>query len=68
MKAIRGATTVDKDGVEEIKESVKELMTKIKAQNDLKQDDVVCVMFSNTSDLHAFYPAKAARSRPNTCI
>ena len=61
MKAIRGATTVDKDGVEEIKESVKELMTEIKAQNDLKQDDVVCVMFSNTSDLHAFYPAKAAR-------
>lgn len=61
MKAIRGATTVDIDGAKEIKECVKELLTEIKTQNALNLEEVVCVLFSNTSDLHSFYPAKAAR-------
>ncbi|MDE7167759.1 MAG: (d)CMP kinase [Clostridia bacterium] len=61
MKAIRGATTVNSDSAEEIKESVKELLTEIKTQNALNPDEIVCVTFSNTSDLHSFYPAKAAR-------
>ena len=61
MKAIRGATTVKIDNEEEIKESVKELLSEIKAQNALNSDEIVCIMFSNTSDLHSFYPAKAAR-------
>ena len=61
MKAIRGATTVNNDSAEEIKESVKELLTEIKVQNALSNDEIVCITFSNTSDLHSFYPAKAAR-------
>ncbi|MDE7082677.1 MAG: (d)CMP kinase [Clostridia bacterium] len=61
MKAIRGATTVGADSAAEIKESVKELLTEIKTQNALNLEEVVCVLFSNTSDLHSFYPAKAAR-------
>lgn len=61
MKAIRGATTVNKDKADEIRESVKELLTEIKTQNALNSEEIVCVLFSNTSDLHSFYPAKAAR-------
>jgi len=61
MNAIRGATTVEIDSAEEIKESVKELLTEIKTRNALNSEDIVCIMFSNTSDLHSFYPAKAAR-------
>ncbi len=61
MKAIRGATTVNSDNAEEIKESVKELLTEIKTQNALNSEEIVCIIFSNTSDLHSFYPAKAAR-------
>jgi len=61
MIAIRGATTVENDSAEEIKGSVKELLTEIKAQNGLNPENIVCVMFSNTSDLHSFYPAKVAR-------
>lgn len=61
MKAIRGATTVTCDNADEIKESVKELLTEIKVQNALNSDEIVCVMFSNTSDIRSFYPAKAAR-------
>ena len=61
MKAIRGATTVEKDTAENIKESVKTLLTTIKEENGLTEEDIVCIMFSNTSDLSSFYPAKAAR-------
>lgn len=61
MKAIRGATTVEKDCAEQIRESVKELLNEIKAKNCLDIDDVVSVIFSSTADLRSFYPAKAAR-------
>ena len=61
MIAIRGATTVEKDCPEQIKESVKELLTEIKNRNALTEENIVCIMFSNTSDLRSFYPAKAAR-------
>ena len=61
MKAIRGATTVSCDSAEEIKEKVNELLSEITRQNCLQEQDIICIMFFNTSDLHAFYPAKAAR-------
>lgn len=61
MKAIRGATTVAKDCPEDIKESVKELLDAIFAENELRLDEVVCIMLSNTADITSFYPAKAAR-------
>ena len=61
MKAIRGATTVDFDGCEQIRERVKELLLKIRKANNLDNEDIICIMFSNTSDIRSFYPAKAAR-------
>ena len=61
MKAIRGATTVNVDCAEEIKESVKELLGEIKALNKLKNEEIICIMFSNTADIKSYYPAKAAR-------
>lgn len=61
MKAIRGATTVENDTAEEIRESVKELLFKIKEGNALAEEDIICIMFSNTSDIRSYYPAKAAR-------
>lgn len=61
MKAIRGATTVENDTAEEIRESVKELLLKIKESNRLSEDSIICIMFSNTSDICSYYPAKAAR-------
>ena len=61
MIAIRGATTVENDCKEDIKLAVDELLTQIKERNDLDTDKIVCLMFSNTSDLKSFYPAKAAR-------
>ncbi len=61
MKAIRGATTVDNDEAEEIRKSVKELLTEIKVQNALKDEEITFILFSTTDDLHSFHPAKAAR-------
>ena len=61
MKAIRGATTVDNDTAEEIKKSVSDLLINIMESNELSYEDVICLMFSNTSDLRSYYPAKAAR-------
>lgn len=61
LKAIRGATTVDADTPEQIRERVKELLDSICKINKMTQDDVMCIMFSSTSDIRSFYPAKAAR-------
>ncbi|MDE7182774.1 MAG: (d)CMP kinase [Clostridia bacterium] len=61
MKAIRGATTVLKDSAKEIKASVKELLEKIKDANGLAEENIICIMFSNTADIRSYYPAKAAR-------
>ncbi len=59
MKAIRGATTVDFDGCEQIRERVKELLSDIKKANNLDNEDISCIMFSNTSDI---------RSRGGLCL
>lgn len=61
MKAIRGATTVENDTAEEILKSVSELLLNIKKKNNLTAENIICIMFSNTADLHSYYPAKAAR-------
>ncbi|MDE5721229.1 MAG: (d)CMP kinase [Clostridia bacterium] len=61
MKAIRGATTILKDSGDEIKAGVKELLEKIKTVNNLSDENIICIMFSNTSDIRSYYPAKAAR-------
>lgn len=61
MKAIRGATTVDFDSAEQIKERIKELLESICTQNSIEKDSIICIMFSNTSDIRSYYPAKAAR-------
>ncbi len=61
MKAIRGATTVLNDTAEDIKKGVSELLLTIKSKNAITENDIVCIMFSNTSDLRSYYPAKAAR-------
>ncbi|MGN0808235.1 MAG: (d)CMP kinase [Candidatus Coproplasma sp.] len=61
MRAIRGATTISKDCAEEVKVAVKNLLTQIASDNRLEEEDIICIMFSSTSDIKSFYPAKAAR-------
>lgn len=61
MKAIRGAITVNADTADEIKENVKLLLNEITKENSLSLENVICVMFSSTTDIRSYYPAKAAR-------
>ena len=61
LTAIRGATSVAADTPEEIRGAVRELLEAICHKNRLREDDIVCILFSNTSDIRSLYPAKAAR-------
>ena len=61
MVIIRGATTIENDCKEEIKNSVKELLDEIFKVNELDKTDVSGFLFSLTTDIHSYHPAKAAR-------
>ena len=61
MRAIRGASTVESDTPEQIKECVKELLNEVVKVNNLDCGQIICIMFSSTADLKSYYPAKAAR-------
>ncbi len=61
MIVIRGATTIREDTPDEIRGAVKELLEQIEKSNGISRDEVVSIVFSSTSDIHSYYPAKAAR-------
>ena len=59
--AIRGAISAEADTPEEIRSAVRELMDEISQRNHLLEKDIVCILLSNTNDIHSLYPAKAVR-------
>ena len=61
MTIIRGATTIEKDCKEEISLAVKELLDEIFSVNTLKKEEIRGFLFSLTTDIHSYHPAKAAR-------
>lgn len=61
MTVLRGATTVVSDTKEEIKSAVQELLDEIFQKNILKKSEVKAFVFSLTTDIHSYHPAKAAR-------
>jgi len=68
MTVIRGATTISQDTKEEIRDAVKELLEQIEIKNGLKRDEIVSIVFSSTSDIHSYYPTKAAREAGFECV
>ncbi len=61
MTVIRGATTIEKDNQAEIRLAIKELLDEIFSANVLKKEEVKAFVFSLTTDVHSYHPAKAAR-------
>lgn len=61
MIVIRGATTIKEDTPDEIRTAVKELLEQIEKRNMISRGEIVSIVFSSTSDIHSYYPAKAAR-------
>ena len=62
LQAVRGAITCDEDSREEIDSKTARLVKELFARNDLAPDDVVSIIFTSTPDLHAQFPASAART------
>ncbi len=65
VRGVRGATTVQENTMESVREAVLELMTTIEACNDIDPREIVSATFSVTSDIDVVFPAQIARSRPH---
>jgi chorismate mutase len=61
VRALRGATTVDEDDAAQIEVRVLELLSAMFERNQLDKDDLISIVFTATDDLHAAFPAAAAR-------
>lgn len=59
--AVRGAVTVDSDSREQIIERTQSLLKEIIARNAIEADQIVSIFFTATDDIHAEFPAAAAR-------
>ena len=61
VRAVRGATQVDKDDRELILEATRELVSRVVEANALVDEDVISILFTATADLRSVAPALAAR-------
>lgn len=61
VRAVRGATQVEADDRDEILTATTELLTAVLERNGLTSEELISVVFTATPDLHAEFPAYAAR-------
>ena len=61
VRALRGATTVDADTVEQLNERVQTLVLRMLERNGVDKDDIISILFTATDDIHSVFPATAAR-------
>jgi len=64
VRAVRGATTLDADTVDQLDARVPELVQAMLDANDVQIDDVISIIFTSTPDVTAGFPASAARRLP----
>lgn len=60
--AVRGAVQLENDSVFSMREAVTDLLGKLCRQNDLHEDDIISIQFTQTSDLVQANPARELRS------
>ena len=61
VRAVRGATQLERDEREHLLERVAEMVLDVMSANRLEVDDFISVVFTATSDLVSEFPAYAAR-------
>lgn len=61
LVAVRGATTVEQDTGDAVRERTTEVLTQIMERNGIKPEDIVSIIFTATPDLVSEFPAAAAR-------
>ncbi len=62
LRAVRGATTVDRDAADEVFARTQVLVREILEANALDPDDIVSMIFTVTPDITSAFPATAARA------
>lgn len=61
VRAVRGATQLERDERAHLLERVNELVSAVLDDNALSTDDLISIIFTATDDVHAEFPAYAAR-------
>jgi chorismate mutase len=61
VRALRAATTLDRDEREHLFARTQELMGELFGRNQLSEDDLISIVFTATDDIRSAYPAEAAR-------
>ena len=61
LAAVRGATTVEEDSVEQTRGRTAELLQTMMERNSIREDAIVSIIFTATPDLVADFSATAAR-------
>jgi chorismate mutase len=61
IRGIRGAIQLDQDTPDEMVSAVSELLSQMLAANQLKNEDLISIIFTATPDLTSEFPAVAAR-------
>jgi chorismate mutase len=61
VRGVRGATTVTRNTKDEILNATRELLEAIVEANEIDVDDIASAWLTTTPDVHAEFPAVAAR-------
>jgi chorismate mutase len=61
LYAVRGAVTVDSDTREQVVGKTQTLLKELFARNQIDPEQIVSMFFTATDDIHAEFPAAAAR-------
>jgi chorismate mutase len=61
VRALRGATTIDSDTPEQVKERITALLNEMLDRNGVDHADLISVIFTATPDVVSMFPATAAR-------
>ncbi len=61
VRAVRGATQLEADSRDHMLDRVAEMVRVVMEANSLEVDDFISIVFTATPDLHAEFPAYAAR-------
>src|ERR1700722_1294445 len=61
VRALRGATTIDSDTPEQVKERITALLNEMVDRNGVDHADLISIIFTATPDIVSMFPATAAR-------
>lgn len=68
VRAVRGATTVNENEIEEILGATREMLGELMERNEIPREDLIDIVFTITPDLTKVFPARAARQMGYTDV